>query len=93
MKNSMAILATFALSAVLAIGSATVSMARGAGNGGHGRVFSSDHGFNAASTGDHGYATTVPFVANNGGGFSSGHDFSSRHVFDGGRHTGGFPRA
>ena len=90
MRNSTAILATVALGAVLAIGSATASVARDAGNGGHGRGFGGEASSNSASAGDHAYGATIPFMANNGASVSSDHGFSFRHGFGGNRHVGDF---
>ena len=90
MRNSTAILATVALGAVLAIGSATASMARDAGNGDHGRGFGGEPSSNSAFAGDHAYGATIPFMANNGASLSSDHGFSFRHGFGGRRHVGGF---
>ena len=87
MRNSTAILATVALGAVLAIGSATASVARDAG---HGRGFGGEGSSNSASAGDHAYGATIPFMANNGASLSSDHGFSFRHGFGGERHVGGF---
>jgi hypothetical protein len=89
MKNSTAILATVALGAVLAIGSATASMARG-GMGGHGGGGMSSHGGGAFS-GDHGGGT--PSIMNHGSGSNGGRSVSGNHGFGHGRHFRGFPRA
>jgi hypothetical protein len=89
MKNSTAILATVALGAVLAIGSATASMARGDGSSDHGRGFGGGPSSNSASAGDHAYGATIPFMANNGASLSSDQGFSFRHGFGGERQVGG----
>jgi hypothetical protein len=70
MKNSTAILATIALGAVLAIGSATASMARG-GMGGHG---------GGGGMGGHGGGGT-PSIMNQGSGFGGGRSFGGNHGF------------
>ena len=72
MKNSTAILATIALGAALAVGSATASMARG-GMGGHG-----GHGGHEGSGN--------PSFMTNGSGFDGGRDASGNHGFSHGRH-------
>ena len=87
MKNSTSILATVALGAVLAIGSATASMARDPGS--HGRGFGGGPSSNSASAGDHAYGATIPFMANNGASLSSDQDFSFHHGFGTQRHVGG----
>lgn len=84
MRNSTNILATIALGAVLAIGSASASMARDAGGGhmggGHmGGGFGGDHG-----------ASATPFFMNRGGGYGGGRSFGGYHGFGGGHHFGGF---
>ena len=75
MKNSIAILTTVALGAVLAIGSTSASMARDAGS--HGRGFGGEPSSNTADAGDHAYGETIPYMANNG----SNHGLSFRHGF------------
>lgn len=80
MRNSTTILATIALGAVLAIGSATASMARGGNHGG----FGGGHSFGGHS-----------FTMNHGGfgggrGFGMRHGFNGDHHFDGRRHFGRF---
>jgi hypothetical protein len=70
MKKTAAILATVTLGTVLALGSATVSMAHG-GGGGHGGGFGGGHGFGGGFGGGH-------------GGFGGGHAFGGGHGFGGG---------
>jgi len=77
MRNLTNILATIAFGTVLALGSASVSMARDAGGGGHmGGGFGGDHGGSA-----------TPFFMNSGGGYGGGRGY---HGFDGSHHSGGF---
>ena len=97
MRNSTAILATVALGAVLAIGSATASMARGSSSSDHGRGFGGAPSSESATAGDHAYGETIPFLANNGASLSSGHGFGFHHGFGtqrtGGRYRGHSPYA
>jgi hypothetical protein len=90
MRNSTAILATVALGAVLAIGSATASMARGSSSSDHGRGFGGGPSSESADAGDHAYGATIPFMANNGASLSSDQGFTYRHGFGGERHVGGW---
>ena len=90
MKNATKILATVALGAVLAAGSATASMARGGGGGGHGGApFAMNHG--GGFGGAHSFGAR-PFAMNHGGdrGFGMRHDFNRDHRFDARRHFGRF---
>jgi hypothetical protein len=86
MRNSTAILATVALGAALAVGSATESMARGFHGGGfhgggfHGRPFVMRHGGGFGGR---------QFAMRNGG-FGMRHGFNRGHGFYGGRHFGRF---
>jgi hypothetical protein len=86
MRNSTTILATIALGAALAVGSATASMARGGGMGGHGGGMTS-HGDGAFSGGHGGGA---PSIMNRGNGFDGGRSVGGNHGFGHGRHFGGF---
>lgn len=107
MRNSTTTLATIALGVVLAIGSASASMARDAGGGGH--MGGGGHlggGFGGDRGGD-GHMGPTPFIINPGGGFG-GHPsamsnggsrgmgmrrgLGGDHGFDGGHHFDGFRR-
>jgi hypothetical protein len=90
MRNSTAILATVALGAVLAIGSATASMARGSSSSDHGRGFGGGPSSESADAGDHAYGATIPFMTNNGASLATDHGFSFRHGFGGSRRVGGY---
>ena len=79
MKNSTAILATIALGAALAVGSASASMARG-GMGGHGGGMGGGHGGSGAS------------IMNHGSGSDGDRSAGGNHGFGHGRHFGGFRR-
>jgi len=76
MKNSTTILATIALGAALAVGSATASMARG-GMGGH-----SDGGHEGSGSGSQSFMT-------NGNGSDGGRSEGGNHGFSHGRHFSG----
>ncbi|UVK40718.1 hypothetical protein LHFGNBLO_002227 [Mesorhizobium sp. AR10] len=87
MKRSTTILATIALGAMLATGSATVSMARGGGHGGGGFDFGGGgHGENMGGggyvggfgRGDGGDFGSHP-VTVRGGNHFGGHEFGRRH--------------
>ena len=84
MKNSTAILATIALGAALATGSATASMARG-GMSGHGGGMS-DHGGSMGG----GHTGGIPSIMNQGNGSDGGRSVGGSRAFDHGRHFGGF---
>ncbi|MFB9983920.1 BA14K family protein [Mesorhizobium kowhaii] len=79
MKNSAAILATVALGAVLAIGSATASMARGGEMGGHG-----GGGMGGGHGGGMGGGT--PSIMNHGSGSGGSRSFGGSHGFGDGHH-------
>ena len=103
MRNSTAILATVALGAVLAIGSATASMAHGGGGGGGG--FGGGHGGGFGGGGFHGGfgGGATPLIMGHGGGVGGGGfhgGFSGRAAplimgndggFGGGRNPGSRP--
>ena len=88
MKNSTAILATIALGAALAVGSATASMARGGGMGGHGGSGMGGHdggGFSGEHDGG-----GIPSIMNHGTGSYGGRSVGGNHGFGHGRHYGRF---
>jgi BA14K-like protein len=87
MKNSTTILATIALGAALAVGSATASMARGGGMGGHGGGGMSSHG--GGFGGGHG-GSGGPSLMNHESGSDGGRSSGGNHGFDHGRHFAGF---
>jgi hypothetical protein len=106
MRNSTTILATIALGAVLAIGSATASMARGGGGGFGGHPFTMSHGGFGGGRSFGGHPFTMshggfgggrsfgghPFMMSHRGdrGFGMRHGFNGDHRFHGRRHFGRF---
>jgi hypothetical protein len=106
MRNSTTILATVALGSVLAIGSATASMAGGGGGGDGGTMFIRSHGGFGGGRSFGGHPFTMShrgfggvrsfgghrFVMSHGGdrGFGMRHGFNGDHRFYGKRHFGRF---
>jgi hypothetical protein len=88
MRKSTAILATVALGSVLAVSSATESMARGGGFHGGTPFIHRGGGFGGRAFGGRAFGGRQ-FAMRNGG-FGMRHGFNRGHGFYGGRHFGRF---